>query len=341
MSRLLHSDHEAPGIDPVPPGVTRPDWSVMIPTYNCARFLGQAIQSVLAEDQPPERMQIEVVDDCSTADDPEAVVRDLGKGRVAFHRKASNQGANANFNTCIERSRGHLVHILHGDDFVAPGFYRTVARGLEAAPTAGMVVVRTFMVNREGEIDNLARRLTDKTEVFQTLPEQLYENAILTPGVVVKRTAYEEHGGFIPALIHVADWEMWDRLITLAGAIFVNQPLAFYRLFPENETGRLARSADNLREYLRLADVFACRHADFSKPAFESRVAERAWLQYRRFRDSGDAVAAEANFNMWRQLYRKTAPWNRRIRLDLTLAARKLGSQIKSRLKGSSVSHVL
>src|SRR5277367_6513526 len=90
-------------IEEVPEGIHRPLWSVMIPTYNCAKYLRQTLESVLAQDPGPEQMQIEVVDDCSTKDDPEAVVRELGKDRVEFYRKPKNEGAIHNFNTCIQR----------------------------------------------------------------------------------------------------------------------------------------------------------------------------------------------------------------------------------------------
>ncbi|MFZ0430475.1 MAG: glycosyltransferase, partial [Acidobacteriota bacterium] len=81
-------------------------WSVMIPTFNCATFLRETLASVLAQDPGPAQMQIEVVDDRSTKDDPEEVVRELGRGRVAFHRNRRNQGVTANFNSCVARSRG-------------------------------------------------------------------------------------------------------------------------------------------------------------------------------------------------------------------------------------------
>ena len=61
-------------------GAPRPRWSVMIPTYNCARYLEATLRSVLTQDPGPEAMQIEVVDDHSTADDPEDVVTRLGGG---------------------------------------------------------------------------------------------------------------------------------------------------------------------------------------------------------------------------------------------------------------------
>jgi len=90
----------------------------MIPTFNCADYLRITLQSLLDQVPGPDEMQIEVVDDCSTKDDPEAVVQELGRGRVQFFRQPRNVGAIENFNTCVRRSRGHYVHLLHGDDLV-------------------------------------------------------------------------------------------------------------------------------------------------------------------------------------------------------------------------------
>jgi glycosyltransferase involved in cell wall biosynthesis len=316
----MFGDYQAPRIEPVPAGTPRPAWSVMIPAFHCAAYLRQTLESVLAQDPGPEQMQIEVVDDCSTKDDPEGVVREAGKGRVAFYRKPMNEGVCANFNTCIERSRGRLVHILHGDDYLAPGFYQSVGQALESHPCAGLAIVRCFQADRDGQIEYLGKRLTKDTEVFHALPDQLYENSIFAPAVVARRSAYEEHGGFSQSFLHVADWEMWDRLTHFAGGIFLNEPLAFYRLYPENDTNRLARTADNLRDTLRLEELFATRHPEFRRDLFQECVTERAWKQYQRFRDLGDTAAAEANYLLWYQLFRKTAPWHRRIRLDVKIA---------------------
>ena len=111
-------------IPPVAPGTPRPLWSVMIPTYNCAAYLRETLASVLAQDPGPDVMQIEVVDDHSTKDDPEAVVAEVGHGRVTFYRQPQNVGHTENFATCLQRSRGRLIHLLHGDDGVRDGFYR-------------------------------------------------------------------------------------------------------------------------------------------------------------------------------------------------------------------------
>ena len=59
-------------------------------------------------------MQIEVVDDHSTADDPEEG-RAARRGRVAFHRQPENVGVVGNLNTCLN-GRAASSHLLHGDD---------------------------------------------------------------------------------------------------------------------------------------------------------------------------------------------------------------------------------
>src|SRR4051794_38490682 len=142
MSLLTHRHHYRGIVWPINDGEHRPVWSVMIPTHNCARYLGETLESVLRQDPGPTLMQIEVVDDHSTADDPELVVKELGKGRVRFYRQPQNVGQLANFHACIDRSRGKLVHLLHGDDCVRDGFYRKLQRAFENNSTIGAAFCR-------------------------------------------------------------------------------------------------------------------------------------------------------------------------------------------------------
>ena len=122
----------------------------MIPTYNCAGYLEATLHSVLAQAPGPEAMQIEVVDDHSTADDPEEVVMRLGGGRVDFYRQPENMGVVGNLNTCLQRSRGEVVHLLHGDDIVLEGFYRTLGDRLREHPEAGAAYCRHLYIDEHG-----------------------------------------------------------------------------------------------------------------------------------------------------------------------------------------------
>lgn len=60
---------------------------MMIHTYNCANYLRETLASVLTQDPGSNVMQIGVIDDHSTKDDPRAVVEELDKGRVGFYQQ--------------------------------------------------------------------------------------------------------------------------------------------------------------------------------------------------------------------------------------------------------------
>jgi glycosyltransferase involved in cell wall biosynthesis len=286
-------------IDPVSGDAPRPLWSVMIPTYNCAEYLRQTIQSVLAQDPGANRMQIEVLDDCSTKDDPEAVVRDVGKGRVGFYRKPKNEGAVANFNACLQRSRGQLVHILHGDDYVLPGFYEAIDSAQNLYPDIALIASRCFFVDQEGHLTGVSPRLPSLETPGRSIDDFFYETPVQCAGVVGRRSFYENNGGFRPDLPHAADTERWACAIKVGGGVVLPQVLAAYRVFPGNDTGRLMRSAENLRDREKLIEIFSSHEPTFNRKKAMEMMLNLALYQYDRFHASGDEEAAHANLQFW------------------------------------------
>src|SRR6266478_2759297 len=149
---LVLSQHKIGSVTPPALGVLpingdRPFWSVMIPTYNPrADYLEETLWSVLKQDPGPDQMQIEIVDDCSDDDTAFEVTRRVGAGRVTFHRELENRGLANSWNRCLERARGHWVHILHQDDIVLPGFYDLLRKGVECSE-AGAIFCRHAIVN--------------------------------------------------------------------------------------------------------------------------------------------------------------------------------------------------
>src|SRR5438067_8681030 len=128
----------------------RPFWSVMIPTYDPrADYLEETLLSVRKQDKGPDEMQIEVIDDCSKESTALEVTHRVGAGRVAFHRESENRGLANAWNRCIERARGHWVHILHQDDIVLPGFYDRMRKGVECSD-AGAIFCRHAITDANG-----------------------------------------------------------------------------------------------------------------------------------------------------------------------------------------------
>lgn len=285
-----------PTISAVPEGVHRPKWSVMIPTFNCANYLRETLESVLAQDLGPDQMQIEVVDDCSTKDDPESVVREVGKGRVQFYRKPKNEGAIPNFNTCIERSRGELVHTLHGDDFILPNFYQEIENLVKKSPDCSLYAARCYYAQEDGVYSGITPRLKNfESDRCHELNQFIEATPFQFAGVAIRRAFYERNGGFDPRLVHTADWEMWTRVVSRDGGIISPNVLGVYRMFDANDTGRLMRTAENLRDRERLAIILASRNSKISFKKINNHNIGMSINQQYLFQSMGDKDAVYAN----------------------------------------------
>ncbi|CAN5248678.1 hypothetical protein BH24GEM2_BH24GEM2_01730 [soil metagenome] len=278
----------------------------MIPTYNCAGYLRDTLQSVLAQDPGPSRMQIEVVDDHSTQDDPLGVVNEIGRGRVLFYQQPRNVGNVANFNTCIGRSAGRLLHILHGDDWVRPGFYSTMEQPFLDHPEIGAAFCRYVIADDAGTQQRFSALEQPHRGI---IPDWLARIArgqrLQTPSMVVRRSVYEALGGFDARISYVEDWEMWVRIAANYPVWYETEPLAVYRVRASSLSGGLLRTGENIarlrmaieinRQYLppALADTI-------STEALES-CALAALRRANRLHAAGDRRAARAQaMGAWR-----------------------------------------
>jgi Glycosyl transferase family 2 len=290
----------APRIEPVPAGVERPLWSVMIPTFNRMTYLHRALESVLAQDPGRDQMQIEVVDDCSTTDDPEPIVDAVAGGRVTISRNLRNLGLMPNLNRCIERARGHLIHLLHSDDYVEQKFYASIGGLAAKYPDCAVLASRVFFVDEAEVITWVSERanwMETPTHEVKPMLHNLYHHC---PGVVVRRTLYEQCGGFLPELAAAGDWEMWVRAVHYGGGVMHCQPLADWRRSAEHESARLARSGEYVREFLRLSNHLV-RYPGFSPSALPELAASEALKLYYRFAAEGDIAAAQANLKAYKE----------------------------------------
>ena len=228
----------------------------MIPTHDCAGYLREALGSVLAQDPGPARMQIEVVDDASS-DNPQGVVEQLGEGRVGFFRQPRNVGHSANFNACLARSRGRLVHLLHGDDCVRDGFYAAMERLLEREADAGAAFCRYIAMDEHGTWGNPARLEQRDAGVIPGWLERIAVGQRLqTPCMVVRREVYERLGGYDSRPRGLGeDWEMWVRIASRYPVAYLPEPLALYRVHSDSLSGGMLRSGANVADLRRVIAI--------------------------------------------------------------------------------------
>jgi glycosyltransferase involved in cell wall biosynthesis len=270
--RILKSP---PAVLPVTDSI-RPQWSVMIPVYNCAQYLPETIASVLVQDQGEKLMQIEVIDDASTDQDVEQLVARVGKGRVQYFRQPANVGSLRNFLTCLNRAKGRLVHLLHGDDRVRPRFYARMDNMFTAYPTIGAAFCRYDYINSSGQRLWAQGAEMDHEGILENWLERLCEcQRIQYAAMVVKRDVYERLGGFYGAE-YGEDWEMWVRIAAHYEVGYIPDILAEYRRHQSSISGKSFTSGKNMQELTWVMNTIA----PFLPPAKRESVMKKSRTFY-------------------------------------------------------------
>ncbi len=229
-------------------GAVRPLWSVMIPVYNCSKYLPETLAGVLKQDPGNEKMQIEVCDDASTDADVEQIVSDWGKGRISYFRQPQNVGSLRNFETCLNRSQGKLIHLLHGDDLVRDGFYKNMEALFARYAAMGAAFCRYISTDEySGEELTSELEMPEAGILENWLDRIAFKQRIQTPSIVVRRSVYEHLGGFY-GVHYGEDWEMWTRIAANYQVGYIPEVLAEYRKHSGSISGRSILTGQNIRD---------------------------------------------------------------------------------------------
>lgn len=245
----------------------------MIPARDRTELLGETLASVLTQDQGERLMQIEVIDNSERTRDVPRVVTERAGSRVAVFRQPVPVGMVENWNTCLARAGGALVHLLHDDDLVLPGFYRTIAQAAASCPEAGAYFCRFYTIDERDTQTDLSPLLQSRAGVLEDAVGLLgLRQQIQAPAIVVRRTAYERLGGFRPDLTYSPDWEMWVRVACHLPVWYEPEPLACYRLHGTADTARAARLGLDTAGSRRAISVFS----EYLPPEHRRRLPRRA-----------------------------------------------------------------
>lgn len=227
---------------------TIPIFSVMIPTWNPnPDYLKQALNSVLIQDMGPEKMQIAVVDDCSSKFNTQLWLKENGYfPRVEFYQNDKNLGIGGAWNQCIENSRGEYVHILHQDDLLEDGFYCTYLQPI-LNKNADALFGRVHFINETGFRKKQSPKVQSESGFVKAdLVTFVSEIVFQCPSVIVAKSLYEELGYFDISLNYALDREMWIRLTQKTTWYYVDETLSSFRLTETSQSGKLAETGTSL-----------------------------------------------------------------------------------------------
>ncbi len=256
--------------------------SVVIPTYNRAAIVGQAVESALAQTLAP--CEVIVVDDGSS-DDTEAALQRFGD-RVRFVRQR-NAGPAAARNRGIRQSNGEFVAFLDSDDlWMTQKLERQM--GLFASdPSLGVVSCLSRYVSFDGETlaDTGPGQATLRAGDPASIRRLLLGNTVSGgSSAVVRRDCLDALGLFDESLWGVEDWDLWLRAAKRYSIGFVNEPLTIMRSGASNLSSPRNMASMLENELRLLRKHFADRSYRIGAYDRGMAVAERygraAWAWY-------------------------------------------------------------
>ena len=221
--------------------------TLITPVYNQAAYLGDTIESVLAQTWP--HIDYRVIDDGSTDATPDVLARYAG--RVATERQA-NQGQAATLNRGWAGAGSRYLAYLSADDLLAPNAIARMVQTLEADASLVCAYPDSDLIDARGR--TIARGVCAPFSLERLV---VGGRNPIGPGAVCRADAFARLGGWREDVVLGADRDFWVR-IALEGTIgFVPERLAFYRVHRRAISRRPvseARASDLLRV---LTDWFA------------------------------------------------------------------------------------
>jgi glycosyltransferase involved in cell wall biosynthesis len=225
--------------------------SIIIATYNCDRYIEDAVKSVLH--QTYQNWELIVVNDGSTDDTVKVLEPYLERIRYIYQE---NQGVSAARNRGLKEAKGDFIAFLDADDFfVLPSKLAEQVRCFEEQPSVGIVQSGWQIVDNEGK-KLLELGLWDKIPNLD-LETWLIENPVLPSAMMFRRDWLERAGGFDPEFSHGEDTELVLRLIRMGcQATWFKKITVAYRQHNSNSSHRTFEQAKSL---IRVLDKFFSR----------------------------------------------------------------------------------
>jgi glycosyltransferase involved in cell wall biosynthesis len=232
---------------------TTPRVSVLIPTYNYAHFLDDAIQSVLAQTYTD--YELIIVDNASTDNTDEVVARYLSDTRVRYYKHPENIGLVANWNSGLKHTRGEFLKILCADDKFRPTLLEKYVRLMDQYPALSMVACNKQVFGKEYNYEvNLT--LTHYQTGRDVNLHMLYgHQGVGEPtSVMFRRREFEKIGFFTGVYEQYVDLDYWIKLLSMGDCYLVPEILVDIRFHPATVSNQVKR-----KKYQRCFEEYQIR----------------------------------------------------------------------------------
>lgn len=266
-----------------------PRVSVCMPVYNAARFLPEAIESVLA--QSYDDFEFVIVDNCSEDATGDIVRTYAGRdGRILYKRNDVNLGMVANFNICLMSARGEYIKFVMGDDLLASTeTLQIMVHVLDDDDSVALVggarkVIDEYGIEQQVLSPFGGTFVIDGPAVINTCLFSM-ENLIGEPTTVMFRKKHATRG-FDLRYQQIVDLEMWFYLLEQGRFAYLSEPLSSFRVHDAQATAYNRNNCKYIDDMFCLLNDYGDKVYTtlnrFNKKYLYYEQCYKVWKEYRR-----------------------------------------------------------
>jgi glycosyltransferase involved in cell wall biosynthesis len=224
--------------------------SIIVPAFNAAPFIGDALASVLRQTYP--HWETVVVDDGSTDGTRAAVEARMPafQGRLRYLYQ-ENRGVSAARNTAIRACRGEFIALLDADDIWLDNRLERGVNTLDQHPDAGLVHAQVMRIDRAGALIGKPPSPPEKY-LSGRIARHIYARRahLLAPTILFRRRCLEVAGYFDESFSATEDRDLWFRIARSFPVAYLSEVLAWYRVSPNSLSREWERSRDAQLQFL-------------------------------------------------------------------------------------------
>jgi glycosyltransferase involved in cell wall biosynthesis len=230
-----------------------PTVTVLLPVYNSALFLFEAVVSIL--NQTYTDFELLCINDGST-DESEKILRSFSDPRVRIENNPHNLGLIATLNKGIDLAQGKYIARMDADDIALPNRLALQVKVLETEPGLALVAGFVECINTDGEVTGVwstDREAKTEQQIRSLLPQT---NCIAHPTVMI-RTTIARRFYYNPSQYAAEDWDLWLRILASGLRIGkINDVVLYYRIHPASMTGLQKASLPLELRLMRFKKIF-------------------------------------------------------------------------------------
>ena len=206
-----------------------PKITAIMPVYNAERFLAEAIESTLSQNQVD--FEYIIIDD-SSKDNSLSIIKRYTDPRIIFVQNERNIGIARSLNRGIALARGKYIARVDADDVNLPNRFYTQEDFLDKNPLVSVVGTAARLLNETGVRGEIIEFPTAHILIYWRL--LLFSNPIIHPSVMIRTKLLREVGGYNIAREVSQDYELWSRLATVSKLANLPEVFLYLRKHDKN-----------------------------------------------------------------------------------------------------------